>query len=376
MRLAALYLVLALVLTSACQDADDGIYEIEGKVLTVDDEFPYVIASRFDPITQERTPVDTATLDEEGHFTLSFLLEQPDLFQLRFPDRQTVTILCEPGDDMEVTAEGKRGGSLEISGSHATDLLLGYDEFRNESNQRLIKPAYAAMTEASKEEDQQAEIDAVEAYVDASTEHRRELLEYSAEHIGTSPALYGTVLRWTGDDEISRLDELVANFAAEHPDLTMTEVMQEKVDRYRTVAIGAEIPALIQANPEGEMIDIRDHLGAYTLIDFWASWCRPCILQIPDIHQALDTYGDQGFKVFGVSFDSDADKWKEAIEKYDLDWPHVSDVKGWQSQQAKDFNVTFVPFNILVDQDGVIVAKNLHSLGLLGMLEDLLKENS
>ena len=376
MRLVPYLFVAFILLCQSCVSEDTKRYMIKGKVTTLDEDFPHVIASRFDPITQDRVPLDTAVLDDQGNFNISFALEQPDLFQLRFPNRQTETILCAPGDVMEVKAEGKRNGLFEVNGSSATALLMGYDAFRKESNERLIRPAYAAMTEASKEEDQQAEIEAVEAYVDASKIHRRELLEYTAEHIGTSPALYGTVLRWTGDEEIALLDKLVADFAAKHPTLAMTKVMQEKVERYRKVAIGAEIPPLKQLNPEGQLIDIRDHLAEYTLIDFWASWCRPCILQVPDIKQALEVYGERGFNVFGVSFDSNGEKWQEAIEKYELDWPHVSDVKGWQSQQAKDFNVTFVPFNLLVDANGVIVAKNLHSLALLGKLEDLLGGSS
>nr|MBX2815611.1 TlpA family protein disulfide reductase [Saprospiraceae bacterium] len=173
------------------------------------------------------------------------------------------------------------------------------------------------------------------------------------------------------DEEIEVLDGLVSDFEQAHPALRMTKIMKDKVSRYRKVAIGSTIPALRQMDTTGTMIDIRDHLGKYTLIDFWASWCRPCILQVPDIKQAQKAYGDQGFGVFGVSFDSNGDKWKEAIEQYELDWPHVSDVRGWKSQQAKDFNVTFVPFNLLVDEKGVIVGKNLHSKALLGTLERL-----
>jgi len=150
--------------------------------------------------------------------------------------------------------------------------------------------------------------------------------------------------------------------------------MEEKVSRYRSVAVGSTIPALVQNDTTGTAIDIEDHLGTYTLIDFWASWCSPCILQIPDIKDALSQYGDRGFAVFGVSFDSNADRWKSAIVKHELDWPHVSDVEGWQSQQATDFNVTFIPFNLLVDSEGKIVAKNLHSKTLLGKLDELLME--
>ena len=360
--------------TTAPTESDDS-YQITGTVSQLDNEFPYVILNRFDPISQGRTSIDTAEMGGDGTYLLSFDLTEPDLFQLRFPGRQTVTVLLDPEDrNVVIDAEGRRNGELKLSGTPASALLQDYDRFRIESNQRLIKPAYDKMTKASEIKDQEAEIAAVEEYVNVSKQHRQELLDYTHKNIGTSPALFGTVLRWTGDEEVDVLEELVANFKTAHPDLRMTKVMEDKVSRYRSVAIGSTIPALVQKDTTGKMIDIKDHLGTYTLIDFWASWCGPCILQIPDIKDALTKYGDRGFGVFGVSFDSNADRWKSAIVKHELDWPHVSDVEGWQSQQATDFNVTFIPFNLLVDSDGKIVAKNLHSKTLLGKLDELLME--
>ncbi|MBX2816953.1 MAG: DUF4369 domain-containing protein, partial [Saprospiraceae bacterium] len=195
-----LQLLFLIALLLGCEKAPSGQFEITGTIENTDPEFPMVVLNRFDPISQTRTPVDTAKLDEHGHFTMELALAEPDLFQLRMPGKQTATIVLDPSEDkLQIEAEGKRNGSFSVSGSEATRLLLGYDAFRKESNERLIRPAYAKMTAASKKEDQQAEIDAVEEYVDASKVHRQELLEYTAAHIGTSPALFGTVLRWTGD---------------------------------------------------------------------------------------------------------------------------------------------------------------------------------
>ena len=216
------------------------------------------------------------------------------------------------------------------------------------------------------------EIKAVEAYVNASREHRKELIDFTEKNIGTSVALFGTVLRWTGDDEVVRLEKLVNEFKSVHPDLNMTKVMSEKVARYKTVALGAKAPAISENDTSGAVVSLYDAKGKVTLIDFWASWCGPCLRQVPDLLEAYDMYHEKGFEIYGVSVDSRAERWKASIDKYKMPWPNVSNLKGWGSKAAADYNATFIPFNVLLDADGKIIAKNLHSKELQGKLAELL----
>jgi peroxiredoxin len=208
----------------------------------------------------------------------------------------------------------------------------------------------------------------------ASKEHRKELLDYIDENVGTSIALYGTMLRWTGDDEVARLDRLVMAFAEEHPNLPITKIMQDKVERYKRVALGAKAPPLSAPTPQGDILSLKDIDAKYILIDFWASWCGPCISQVPDLQKAHRDFNAMGFEILSVSLDAKADKWKAAISKHKLDWLHISDLRVWKSELAQSYNVTFVPFNLLVDQNGIIVAKNIHSKTLHIKLSELLTE--
>lgn len=359
--------------SNAAVDQKPVEYTISGTIDTVSGENPQVILSTYDPVMQRKQGVDTTLKITDGKYVLKFFFNEADLYRVDFPGRQSVMLAIDEGQkEIILNVAGERNGKVEIIGSPDSELLQDYEAFRKESNSRLIQPAYAAMRAATKAGDQAGEVAAVEAYAHASEEHRTELIDFTEKNIGTSVALFGTMLRWTGDDNVSKLDKLVTDFKAIHPDLKMTAVMEDKVIRYKKVAIGAQAPAIEQADSSGNILSLEAAKGKYTLIDFWASWCGPCLLQVPDLHEAYDAYHEKGFEIYSVSVDRKGDKWKAAIDKYNMKWPNVSDLKGWESSAAKDYNATFVPFNLLIDGEGKIIAKNLHSKSLQGKLESLL----
>ena len=349
------------------------LYKINGNVVNPG-ENGVVVLSLFDPVSQEKTPIDTAIINSDNSYQLEFNFKEPGLFRVDFPGRQYVMLVIDAGQQsIQLHAEGKSNGHVEIIGSPDSEKLLAYEKFRAESNARLIKPTYDAMRAAGETNSNPAEeIKAVEAYVKASDEHRKELIDFTEKNIGASIALFGTVLRWTGDDEVGRLGKLVNNFKSAHPDLIMTKVMEGKVARYKKVAIGVKTPPIAENDTSGIAVNLYDAKGKVTLIDFWASWCGPCLRQVPDLLEAYNMYHVKGFEIFGVSVDSKSDRWKASIDKYKMPWPNVSNLKGWASEAAASYNVTFIPFNVLIDAEGNILAKNLHSKELQGKLAELL----
>lgn len=359
--------------TAQKENSKMALYKISGSVVNAE-ENSQVVLSLFDPVSQHKTPLDTAIINKDKSYQLGFSFSEPDLFRVDFPGGQNVMLAIDAGqENIQLNVEGNGRGNIEINGSPDSEKLLAYDEFRAESNERLIKPTYEAMRAAGETNSNPAEeIKAVEAYVKASDEHRKELIDFTEKNIGTSVALFGTVLRWTGDDEVARLEKLVNNFKSIHPDLKMTKVMEGKVERYKKIAVGVKAPAINENDPSGNSISLYDKKGKVTLIDFWASWCGPCLRQVPDLLDAYNMYHEKGFEIFGVSVDSKGDRWKASIEKYQMPWPNVSDLKGWGSVPAANYNVTFVPFNVLIDGGGNIIAKNLHSKELQVKLAELL----
>jgi len=329
-----------------------------------------VVLSIFNPIRQIKNQVVAVNMLQNKLTNISYTFKQPDLYVLDIPGSPPLYLAIDEGQKIiEISIE--KGKPVIIKGSLDSLKLLAYEEFRKKSNQRLIRPTYEAMTNASKQQNQEGEVAAVEAYVKASKLHRKELIDFTEREIGASIALFGTSLRWTGDDEVSRLDTLVTAFSKKHPNLPMTAAMKEKVARFKKVAIGARAVNLQGQTPDGTNITLYQSLGKYTLIDFWASWCRPCLLQIPDLKKTYADFHSKGFEIFSYSLDDRESMWKNALKKYDMPWKHASDIKGWQSEWATAYNVTFIPFNFLINEKGEIIAKNLHHKTLSKQLSQL-----
>jgi thiol-disulfide isomerase/thioredoxin len=123
------------------------------------------------------------------------------------------------------------------------------------------------------------------------------------------------------------------------------------------ITVGAVAPDIVQNDLEGKPRKLSDLRGKVVLLDFWASWCGPCRKENPFVVAMYKKYNKKGFEVFSVSLDNAQDRWAQAIQQDGLIWPnHVSDLKGWQSQPAADYGVRSIPFPVLLDKQGKIVA--------------------
>jgi thiol-disulfide isomerase/thioredoxin len=142
--------------------------------------------------------------------------------------------------------------------------------------------------------------------------------------------------------------------------------------------LGNKAPEITSGNPYGEVISLSSLKGKLVLIDFWASWCGPCRHENPSIVEAYNEYksvkfkGGNGFTVFSVSLDTKLDAWRKAIEKDGLIWEyHVSDLQGWNSEAGARYAVTSIPVNFLINENGIIIARNLRGEELKKLLEKL-----
>jgi peroxiredoxin len=138
-------------------------------------------------------------------------------------------------------------------------------------------------------------------------------------------------------------------------------------------AIGTMAPDVTLTSADGKEVSISSFKGKYVLVDFWASWCGPCRRENPNVVKAYNNFKGKNFTILGISLDDDRSKWLAAIEKDQLTWTHISDLKGWESMAARTYGVQSIPANFLLGPDGKIIARDLRAEELQAKLEEVLK---
>jgi thiol-disulfide isomerase/thioredoxin len=174
------------------------------------------------------------------------------------------------------------------------------------------------------------------------------------------------------EEDFLFLDTLAKALNVQRFDNDIIKDFVSKVEKLRTLAVGGMAQDLVGYSPDGRIIKLSQYKGKYVLIDFWASWCVPCRKANPEIVKIYNKYKSQNFEILGVSLDNNIDKWKQAIAEDKLDWNHISDLKGWDSEHAQVYSIEAIPQTFLIDPNGKILAKNLSPKASDSKLNELL----
>lgn len=326
------FIALGASILSACNSAKDNNNQLSltGQVVGIEQGTVYL--QKFD---DKSYPVVDSSPIVNGTFSFSTDIEQlPEIYCLSLDTTEIpLLVFLDKGDNVSVKLDPTDYyRNSTVSGSALQDLFVAYK--------------------------QQEEKVAIDSFIQA---HPTSLV--------AAYALYR--------DYAYRMkpDEIEANIALLDSSLYQTpyvQILRKLVSTLRETGVGGKAPDFTLNTPEGKPVKMSDFKGkSYFLIDFWASWCGPCRRENPNVVNAYQTYHDRGFDILAVSLDKKLEPWKEAIEKDGLTWTHVSDLSYWKSEVAKLYGVRAIPSNVLVDKDGIIIARNLKGEDLQQKLKEL-----
>jgi peroxiredoxin len=169
------------------------------------------------------------------------------------------------------------------------------------------------------------------------------------------------------------LKQVDAKYFTEFSKSKYAQELHKRIEVLGKTAVGSLAPDIVLQDPFGKTISLSSLRGKTVLVDFWASWCRPCREESPNLVKAYNKYKTRGFDIFSVSLDDNREAWQKAINDDKLLWTHVSDLMKWNSSVVNLYNIESIPFTVLIDAEGKIVAKNLRGKALEEKLAEILK---
>ncbi len=329
--------------------------------------------------------LDSTTTDENGNFELVGEIAFEDYLIIQSEDQQQfVQLIAIPGEVIKINADfADMAKTYTTEGSIGTSLMKEITDFHLISVARVdsLGQIFRKYSSEGNAEDIKDQID--EAFRDIVEEEKVYLTEIINQNDSSLAALFALYQQmgpqspiFFPDQDIALFDKVNTKLSKKLPESELVKSLSDLVDKVKNPpaqvgALGTQVPEIELADPDGKMIKLSDFKGQYVLLDFWAGWCRPCRAENPNIVENYKKYKSDGFEVFQVSLDQTKEAWVQAIKADGLNWIHVSDLKYWQSEAARLYNISSIPASFLLDKEGKVIATNLRGAALGSKLQEL-----
>ena len=317
---------------------------------------------------------DTILLSSTYTYAKKVKLSEPGYYKINFYNRQVVDFILYKSN-IEINVDGNEPrGFVEIKGSPEIEVIR---KVQLQLRDAEASPEIAQLMQdfnAARQANDEAKISAIQQqYAQAI----KKFHDGIAKTLRDEPPSLGVINMLEAGNILDR-DAYFDTYAAvadklrrEWPNYEIAKNFVSTVDKMKAIAIGQPAPEISLPDTTGHVVKLSSMKGKYVLVDFWAKWCGPCRQENPNVVRAYNKYKGKGFTVFGVSLDRSKQDWIKAINDDQLTWTHVSDLKYWQSEAAKTYNITGIPFSLLLDPNGVIIAKNLRGQALDSKLAEI-----
>lgn len=314
--------------------------------------------------------LDTIKAGPNGEYKFEYTSDLPEFYRVGTSEQNSFYLVLEPGESAEVNAKNQNlFKTYEII--EAPEECHRMKEMNSITG--MMDSINMIMQASQMNKDQRMFQNALVEFDNISIKMNREIKAY----INRKPASLSSLAALQNlnfDQEFDYYLKVITALDGIANGNDIYDNMAAQILSMRKVAVGSEAPEITMSQPNGEVISLSDFRGQYVLIDFWASWCGPCRRENPNVKKVYDKYHEKGFEILGVSLDKAMQPWLNAIGQDGLEWRHVSDLKFWSSPVVAEYQVTGIPHTVLVDPEGIIVAKNLRGEALDLKLAQLLGE--
>ena len=377
-------LAFAAITLYSCSSSDSGNtsgFEIKGNLSNSKGEAIYL-----EKLSQQGVAaVDSATINEKGEFLMNHYSPSIGFYRLRISNANFAMLVLDSAQKVTITADARDlGNTFNADGSPDTKLFLEYNKLaqgqkvRTDSLENIFRTAMVTLKLDSLRADSLSKV--LQKPYEVTVSQYSEILAKKIKENPNSFASIMAIQQLRPEEYLDVYKVLDKGLSEKYPDNKdiksyhgMVQQAAMMVERTDAIKVGAEAPELILPMPNDKDLALSSLRGKVVLVDFWASWCGPCRKELPNVKRAYAKYKNKGFEILGVSLDKDRAAWLEAISSEALTWPQVSDLKFWQSEACQIYAVQSIPYTVLIDKEGKIIATNLRGADLDKKLAEVLK---